>query len=77
DTTSRVAGAAAGATYRLAPDARIGFALGGAGSSFGLNDGFGSGRSDDFNAAVYGRKEFGPSYIAAALGYVWQQAATD
>ena len=77
DTTSRVAGAAAGATYQLAPDTLIGFALGGAGSSFSLAQGLGGGRSDDFNAALYGRKEFGPSYFAAALGYVWQQASTD
>ncbi|MFT0878073.1 autotransporter-associated beta strand repeat-containing protein [Rhodopseudomonas sp. G2_2311] len=77
DTTSRVAGAAAGASYQLSARARVGFALGGSGSSFSLAQGLGSGSSDNFNAALYGRYQFGPSYLAAALGYVWQDATVD
>ncbi|WP_264055444.1 autotransporter-associated beta strand repeat-containing protein [Rhodopseudomonas palustris] len=77
DTTSRVAGAAAGASYQLSPQARVGFALGGSGSSFSLAQGLGSGSSDNFNAALYGRYQIGPSYLAAALGYVWQDATVD
>ncbi|WP_322518365.1 autotransporter-associated beta strand repeat-containing protein [Rhodopseudomonas palustris] len=77
DTTSRVAGAAAGATYQVSPQARVGFALGGSGSSFSLAQGLGSGSSDNFNAALYGRYQVGPSYLAAALGYVWQDATVD
>jgi autotransporter-associated beta strand protein len=77
DTTSRVAGAVAGASYQLSPQARIGFALGGSGSSFSLAQGLGSGSSDNFNAALYGRYQTGPSYLAAALGYVWQDATVD
>ncbi|MFT3938462.1 autotransporter-associated beta strand repeat-containing protein [Rhodopseudomonas sp.] len=77
DTTSRVAGAVAGASYQVSPQARIGFALGGSGSSFSLAQGLGSGSSDNFNAALYGRYQIGPSYLAAALGYVWQDATVD
>lgn len=77
DTTSRVAGATAGASYQVSPQARVGFALGGSGSSFSLAQGLGSGSSDNFNAALYGRYQIGPSYLAAALGYVWQDATVD
>ena len=77
DTTSRVYGVAAGADYRVSPGTRLGFALGGAGSSFSLAGGFGSGKADVFNAAFYGRQAFGASYVAGALGYTWQDASTD
>ena len=77
DTTSHVYGATAGADYRASEDTRLGFALGGAGSSFSLAEGFGSGKADIFNAALYGRQAFGASYVAAALGYTWQDASTD
>jgi uncharacterized protein with beta-barrel porin domain len=61
----------------VSADTRLGFALGGAGSSFSLAAGFGSGSADVFNVALYGRKAFGASYVAAALGYTWQDASTD
>lgn len=77
DTTSRVYGAAAGATWRASADMQLGFALGGAGSSFGIADGYGSGKADAFNAALYGRRAIGSGYVAAALGYSWQDATTD
>ncbi|MBS0249138.1 MAG: autotransporter domain-containing protein, partial [Proteobacteria bacterium] len=77
ETTSRVYGMAAGASYRLAAGSLAGFALGGAGSSFGVADGIGNGKADTFNAAVYGRYAMGPRYIAAALAYSWYDASTD
>ncbi|WP_137044164.1 autotransporter outer membrane beta-barrel domain-containing protein [Pseudolabrys sp. FHR47] len=77
DTTSRVYGAAAGATWRASADMLLGFALGGAGSSFSVAGGFGSGKADAFNAALYGRRAIGAGYIATALGYSWQDATTD
>jgi autotransporter-associated beta strand protein len=76
-TTSRVYGVAAGANYNVSPSTLIGFALGGAGSNFGIANGFGSGKADMFNAAFYGRTTMGPGYFAAALGYTWQDASTD
>jgi autotransporter-associated beta strand protein len=76
-TTSNVYGAVAGSTYRLAPATWLGFALGGAGSSFSIANGFGSGKADMFNAALYARHVSGPLYLAAAFGYTWQDASTD
>jgi uncharacterized protein with beta-barrel porin domain len=76
-TTSRFDGAMAGADYRVSPSTQLGFALGGAGSSFGIANGFGSGKADMFNAAAYGKYTMGLAYLAAALGYTWQDASTD
>jgi uncharacterized protein with beta-barrel porin domain len=30
-----------------------------------------------FNASIYGKRQWGPAYVAAALGYAWQAASTD
>jgi uncharacterized protein with beta-barrel porin domain len=76
-TTSRIFGTAVGATYRFTPDTQLGFALGGAGSSFDLDGGFGSGRADVFNAAAYAKHTIGSAYVAGLLGYSWQDTTTD
>jgi uncharacterized protein with beta-barrel porin domain len=76
DTTSRVAGTAIGADYRLSPSTLLGFALAGGGTSFGVN-GLGTGRSDLFQAGAYLRHMSGPAYLSAALGYGWQNVTTD
>ena len=76
-TTSRTYGMLAGADYRFTRDTQAGFALGGAGSSFGIDGGFGGGKADIFNAAIYGKHTIGPAYIAGALGYSWQDTTTD
>ena len=54
-TTSRTYGMVAGADYRFTRDTQAGFALGGAGSSFSVDGGFGSGKAEIFNAAVYAK----------------------
>jgi uncharacterized protein with beta-barrel porin domain len=76
-TTSRIFGTAVGATYRFTPDTQAGFALGGAGSSFNLDGGFGGGKADVFNMAVYAKHNFGSAYLAGLLGYSWQDTSTD
>ncbi|GLH77438.1 hypothetical protein SSBR45G_23460 [Bradyrhizobium sp. SSBR45G] len=76
DTTSRIAGTAVGADYRIAPQTIAGFALGGGGTSFSVN-GLGSGRSDLFQAGAYLHHYAGPSYLRAALAYGWQDVTTD
>ena len=76
-TTSRVCGAVAGASYRFTPDTLAGFALGGAGSSFDIANGFGGGKADVFNAAVYAKHNVGAAYVAGLLGYSWQDTSTD
>ena len=76
-TTSRIYGTAVGADYRVSPDTRLGFALGGAGFNFGVDGGLGGGRADLFQAGLFGRHSLGPAYLAAALAYGWQDVTTD
>ncbi|WP_240535811.1 autotransporter outer membrane beta-barrel domain-containing protein [Bradyrhizobium sp. STM 3809] len=73
---SSLYGTAVGADYRLAPGTTAGFALAGGGTAFNLAAS-GSGRSDLFQAAAYFRHWSGPSYVAAALAYGWQDVTTD
>jgi outer membrane autotransporter protein len=77
DTTSRVGGAAAGADYRISPDALVGFSLAGGATSWSLAGGFGSGRSDVFLAGVYGAKQFGAAYVSGAFSYSNYWMSTD
>lgn len=72
DTTSRAYGFALGADHKLTPDTLIGFALGGGGTSFGLDQGLGGGTSDMFQASVYARQNWGAAYLMGAFGYGWQ-----
>jgi len=74
--TSRIAGTAVGADYRFSPSTVAGFALAGGGTNFAVN-GFGSGRSDLFQAGAYIRHVQGPAYISAALAYGWQDITTN
>jgi uncharacterized protein with beta-barrel porin domain len=76
-TTNRVVGVVAGATYNFTPDTQAGFALGGAGSSFDIANGFGGGRADAFNAAAYAKHNWGAAYVAGLVGYSWQDTTTD
>jgi autotransporter-associated beta strand protein len=73
---SSVYGVAAGADYRLSPNTLAGFALAGGGTNFNVN-GFGSGRSDLFQAGAFIRHNAGPAYITGALAYGWQDITTD
>jgi len=76
-TTSRVFGTVIGAGYRPSADLQLGFALGGAGSNFGLDGGFGGGKADIFNAAVYAKRNWGAAYVSGLLSYAWQDTTTD
>ncbi|WP_145661541.1 autotransporter domain-containing protein [Bradyrhizobium stylosanthis] len=77
DLTARVWGAAAGADYRLSVDTLVGFALGGGGLNYSVANAMGSGSADLFQAGVYGRHNFGPAYISAALAYGWHDVTTN
>jgi autotransporter-associated beta strand protein len=77
DLTARVWGGAAGADYRVSVDTLVGFALGGGGLSYSLANAMGSGSADLFQAGVYGRHNFGPAYISAALAYGWHDVTTN
>jgi uncharacterized protein with beta-barrel porin domain len=65
--TASTFGFAAGMDYHPAPDTILGFALAGGGTNWTLAQALGSGRSDAFQAGVYGTKYFGPAYLAASL----------
>jgi uncharacterized protein with beta-barrel porin domain len=75
-TTSRLGAAAVGADYRFSPYTIAGFALAGGGTNFSVS-GFGSGRSDLFQAGAFVRHTIGPAYFTAALAYGWQDITTD
>jgi uncharacterized protein YhjY with autotransporter beta-barrel domain len=69
DLTARAAGFAAGMDYHFTRDTMLGFALAGGGTNWSLAQGLGGGRSDAFQAGVYGTTRSGPAYIAAAFAY--------
>jgi outer membrane autotransporter protein len=77
DLSARTAGGAAGLDYRLAPGTVVGFALAGAGTNWSLAQGLGGGRSDAFQAGVYGTTRYGPAYLAAAFAYTNHWMSTD
>lgn len=77
DLTARAWGGAAGADYRISVDTLVGFALGGGGLNYSVANTMGSGSADLFQAGVYGRHNFGPAYISAALAYGWHDVTTN
>jgi hypothetical protein len=64
--------------WRLDPfvDGRS-MALAGGGTSWSLANGLGGGKSDAFQAGVYGATRRGPAYLAAALSYTNHWMSTD
>ena len=77
DTNAQVYGFAAGMDYKLTPDALLGFALAGGGTHWSLDQGLGSGRSDMFQAGVYGMTRWGAAYLSAAGAYSFHDVTTD
>ncbi|MGT2434933.1 autotransporter outer membrane beta-barrel domain-containing protein [Bradyrhizobium betae] len=77
DLTARVWGGAAGADYRLSVNTLVGFALGGGGLNYSVANAMGSGSADLFQAGIYGRHNFGPAYVSAALAYGWHDVTTN
>jgi outer membrane autotransporter protein len=77
DLNARTAGFAGGLDYRLTPNSLVGFALAGGGTNWSLSQGLGSGKSDAFQAGIYGVTRSGPAYLAAALAYTNHWMSTD
>ncbi len=77
DITSRDFGAATGFDYLVTPDTELGFAIAGGGTRFSVADGFGSGKTEMLQLAVYGRTDLDRVYLAAALAYAMHDASTD
>jgi uncharacterized protein with beta-barrel porin domain len=77
DLSARTAGGAAGLDYRLTPDTVVGLALAGAGTDWSLSQGLGGGKSDAFQAGIYGATKSGPAYLAAAFAFTNHWMSTD
>jgi outer membrane autotransporter protein len=77
DVSATTAGFAAGLDYRLSPNSVVGLALAGGGSNWNLAQGLGGGKSDAFQAGVYGATKYGPAYLAAAFAFANHWMSTD
>ena len=77
DLSARTAGGTAGLDYHLSRDSVIGVALAGGGTNWSLAQGLGGGKSDAFQAGVYGTARWGSAYLAAALAFTDHWMSTD
>lgn len=77
DLDAHAVGFAAGLDYRFTPATTLGFALAGGGTGWDLADGLGTGKSDAFQAGLYGVTHNGPAYIGAALAFTNYWMSTD
>jgi uncharacterized protein with beta-barrel porin domain len=77
NTSGSAYGVATGFDYRVTPDTKIGFALAGGHTNFGVAENLGGGHSDMLQAAIYGRTYFDAAYVAGALAYAWHDVTTD
>jgi autotransporter-associated beta strand protein/T5SS/PEP-CTERM-associated repeat protein len=77
DLSARTAGGAAGLDYHLSRDSVVGVALAGGGTNWSLAQGLGGGKSDAFQAGLYGATRWGPAYVAAALAFTNHWMSTD
>ena len=77
DRSVRIAGYAAGLDYRMTPNTVVGFAVAGGSTNFSVADGYGSGHSDMFQAAVYSTTQINAVYLSTALAYSWHRVSTN
>jgi autotransporter-associated beta strand protein/T5SS/PEP-CTERM-associated repeat protein len=77
DLSARTAGGAAGLDYHLSRDSVVGVALAGGGTNWSLAQGLGGGKSDAFQAGLYGTTRWGAAYVAAALAFTNHWMSTD
>ena len=77
DLSARTAGLAGGFDYRMTPDTVVGLAFAGGGTNWSLSQGLGGGKSDAFQAGIYGATKYGPAYLASALTFANHWMSTD
>jgi outer membrane autotransporter protein len=77
DLSARTVGFAGGFDYRLTPDTVVGLAFAGGGTNWSLSQGLGGGKSDAFQAGIYGATKYGPAYLAAAFAFANHWMSTD
>jgi len=75
--TATAYGYAEGLDYHVTPGNVVGFALAGSGSNWSLAQNLGTGRSDSFQAGVYGTTRSGPAYLSGSLGITNHWMTTD
>jgi outer membrane autotransporter protein len=75
--SARTVGIAGGLDYRLSPDTVVGFAFAGGGTDWSLSRALGGGKSDAFQAGVYGATRSGPAYLATAFAFANHWMSTD
>ena len=51
--------------------------MAGGGTNYSLSDALGTGRSDLFQAGMFGRQNIGAGYLSAALAYGWHDVTTN
>jgi uncharacterized protein with beta-barrel porin domain len=69
DLSVRTSGVAAGLDYHVTANTILGIALSGGGSSWSVSEALGGGRSDVFQAALYGSRQLGAAYLSGAITY--------
>jgi outer membrane autotransporter protein len=69
NTSTTAVGFAVGADYHIAPGSLIGVSLAGGGTNWSIGGGLGSGRSNVFQAGLYGVHDFGRAYFAGAFAF--------
>jgi outer membrane autotransporter protein len=77
DLSASTAGFAGGFDYHLSRDSVVGLALAGSGTNWNLAHGLGGGKSDAFQAGLYGATKYGPAYLAAAFAFANHWMSTD
>ena len=77
DLSARTVGFAGGFDYRMTPDTVVGLAFAGGGTNWSLSQGLGGGKSDAFQAGIYGATKSGPAYLAAAFAFANHWMSTD
>jgi outer membrane autotransporter protein len=77
DLSARTAGGTAGLDYHLSRDSVVGVALAGGGTNWSLAQGLGGGKSDAFQAGIYGTTRWGAAYVAAAFAFTNHWMSTD
>ena len=76
DRSASTFGFATGFDTQVTGNTKVGLALAGGGTSFGVSDGLGGGNSQMFQTAIYSRTNFHAAYVAGALAYAFQQIST-
>jgi uncharacterized protein with beta-barrel porin domain len=77
DLSASTAGFTSGLDYRVTPDTVVGFALAGGGTGWSLANSLGGGKSDAFQAGIYGATKYGSAYLAAAFAFTNHWMSTD